>query len=75
MVYTPTGEPFSIETKSLKGCKVKANWYNPLYGSYTAFDYSDVAGSSSGTVQKFTPPSGSGHSDWLLVLEATAKAR
>jgi len=66
MVYTPTGKAFSVETKSPQGCNFKGSWYDPITGSYAPFDYSQC---SSGSVRKFSPPSGSGHNDWLLVLE------
>ena len=63
MVYTPTGAPFSVETKSLKGCDITASWFDPLSGVYTKFDYAQC---TDGTVKKFAPPSAQ---DWTLVLE------
>ncbi|EPS35558.1 hypothetical protein H072_11077 [Dactylellina haptotyla CBS 200.50] len=66
MVYTPTGKAFTIETKSLVGCDIKASWYDPLSGVYTAFAYTQCG---STTVRKFTPPSAATHSDWVLVLQ------
>ncbi|OJJ00939.1 hypothetical protein ASPVEDRAFT_82490 [Aspergillus versicolor CBS 583.65] len=70
MVYTPTGEPFQIDTQSVKSCSVRASWYSPLSGRYTRFDYTQC-GDSAGSAESrtFTPPAGDGHSDWALVLE------
>ncbi|KAE8332162.1 hypothetical protein BDV39DRAFT_217203 [Aspergillus sergii] len=68
MVYTPTGEPFQIETKSLSSCDVEASWYDPLSGAYSKFDYTQCGDSV--TVKTFTPPTTGGHADWVLVLDA-----
>lgn len=68
MVYTPTGEPFQIETKSLISCDVEASWYDPLSGAYSQFSYTQCG--ESVTVKTFTPPTTSGHADWVLVLDA-----
>ncbi|KAF9893683.1 hypothetical protein FE257_009851 [Aspergillus nanangensis] len=67
IVYTPTGKPFQVETKSLGSCEVDTNWYDPTTGVYTAFGYSPCG--EGGTSTKFTPPTASGHVDWALVLE------
>lgn len=66
MVYTPTGEPFTIDTSSLRGGAVKASWYDPLSGVYQGFAYSQGGGQKT-----FTPPSNATHPDWCLVLEAS----
>ena len=67
MVYTPTGEPFQIETKSLNSCHVQASWYDPLGGKYSELSYTQCA--ENVTVKTFVPPSTSGHADWVLVLD------
>lgn len=65
MVYSPNAT-FTIETKSLKGCDIKASWFSPLTGEYTPVNYTQCGGS---TVHRFELPAVVGHSDWALVLE------
>ncbi|KAI1334479.1 hypothetical protein F5Y15DRAFT_401592 [Xylariaceae sp. FL0016] len=67
MVYTPTGEDFTIETGSLGGCDVEASWFDPVAGTYSAFNYTQCEGLDSR--QLFTPPAAEEHADWVLVLE------
>lgn len=64
MVYTPTGEPFTINTSGLKSSKVKASWLNPVDGKYATFKFAGP-----GKKTTFTPPVGTEHDDWTLVLE------
>ncbi|KAL3457583.1 hypothetical protein BJX64DRAFT_268582 [Aspergillus heterothallicus] len=66
MVYTPTGEDFSIDTQSLKGCSVQASWLDPVSGDYSRFHYSQCGDEK---VRTFSPPKTSGNNDWVLVLE------
>ncbi|KAK6064877.1 hypothetical protein SCUP515_11513 [Seiridium cupressi] len=67
LVYTPTGQTFSIETKSIGGCEVEASWLDPIVGTYTKFEYEQCDESS--TTKQFTPPRADTHVDWALVLE------
>ncbi|KAI1852281.1 hypothetical protein JX266_002459 [Neoarthrinium moseri] len=67
MVYTPTGDPFSIDIQSLSGCNVEASWYDPLSGKYTAFKHSQCE--DTGHIRHFTPPQALEHNDWVLVLD------
>ncbi|KAL4908782.1 hypothetical protein BDW74DRAFT_165536 [Aspergillus multicolor] len=64
MVYTPTSEPFEIDTGGLTSCDAESTWYDPLSGEYTAFDFDGC-----GEVVRFEPPAVYGHADWVLVLE------
>lgn len=69
IVYSPTGQPFSIDTKSLSTCDVGASWFDPLVGNYTTLEYTQCDASST-TVREFTPPEAlKAHVDWVLVLE------
>jgi hypothetical protein len=68
MVYTPTGQPFEINTADLRSCNVSASWYDPLSGVYNPFRY-ELCSERKGSIL-FTPPTANGHSDWVLVLEA-----
>jgi hypothetical protein len=68
MVYTPTGEPFAIDTTSLASCDdIQASWFDPLDGTYKTFEF--VCHEVNGAVVTFTPPVEDGHVDWTLVLE------
>lgn len=70
MVYTPTGQPFSIDTKSLNKCDVESSWFDPVVGTYRTVDYTHCNASST-TVRQFTPPEApQAQVDWVLVLEA-----
>lgn len=64
MVYTPTGQPFTLDTPGFRGKKIKARWLNPLNGQYTVIDISTIS-----SRQEFKPPTESNHPDWTLVLE------
>lgn len=67
LVYTPTGAPFTVDVSSLNtktGKKIRASWYNPLDGKYSAFQWTGVGKTVA------TPPKAADHTDWLLVLEA-----
>ncbi|KAL4739908.1 hypothetical protein BDV11DRAFT_204771 [Aspergillus similis] len=67
MVYTPTGQPFEINTTDLRSCNVSASWYDPLSGKHSAFPFERRSERKGSKV--FTPPPADGHSDWVLVLE------
>jgi hypothetical protein len=68
MVYTPTGQPFTIDMSGLNGHNIKASWFNPCNGKYTTFSMDGVKGS--GKMKTFSPPKESSHTDWTLVLES-----
>lgn len=68
MVYTPTATVFEVDTSVLRSCEVEASWYNPLSGRYSKLAYTQCDASSK--AKAFTPPQESGHTDWVLVLEA-----
>ncbi|ORY66157.1 uncharacterized protein BCR38DRAFT_456783 [Pseudomassariella vexata] len=67
MVYSPTGQNFSIDTRSLSGCEVQASWYDPVTGGYATFEYAQCDGL--GSLKQFIPPRVDSHTDWVLVLE------
>lgn len=69
MVHTPTGKPFSIDTKSLSNCDVRASWFDPVVGNYTTLDCTQCDAGLT-TVREFAPPEAlQAHLDWVLVLE------
>ncbi|KAF2098154.1 hypothetical protein NA57DRAFT_76948 [Rhizodiscina lignyota] len=69
LVYTPTGKPVTVRMNALrlKSKNVKASWFDPIAGTYTAFDFD---GASAGASHTFTSPNNGSHSDWVLVLES-----
>lgn len=69
MVYTATGDSFSMDTKNMRGCDVKATWYDPLSGNYTGMAYDQCENNTS--LRRFTPPKAGDHEDWTLVLESS----
>lgn len=75
MVYTPTGEAFTLGLSQFlkdRGSQTAVNstWYNPLDGTYESFDFSADTQDPAEVI--FDPPSGEGHLDWVLVLEREA---
>lgn len=70
MVYTPTGEPFTIDCSSLRG-KIAASWLNPLNGKYTSIG--TIGCKELGKSKTFEPPTEDEHPDWVLVLEKARK--
>lgn len=68
MVYTPTGEPFTVDTSGIKGKKIKATWLNPLNGDESSIE----APVGKGPVD-FEPPAADNRADWTLVLEVDGK--
>ena len=69
-VYTPRGEPFTVDKNVIKAKRVKEIWYDPRYGVSYHIHTSDQWG-----YQTYTPPtSGRGH-DWVLILEDADAAK
>lgn len=66
MVYIPTGRAVTVDMSKISGAGVKACWFDPRTGDYTATgDYP-----RSGT-QVFDPPGETAAgNDWVLVLDA-----
>ena len=66
-VYSPRGEPFTIDKSWIKAEKRKEIWYDTRYGVFYPVHTGDTAG-----IQTYTPPtSGRGH-DWLFIIEDPA---
>lgn len=65
-IYSPRGEPFTVNKGMIRAKRVKEIWFDPRYGATYEVHTSDNAG-----FQTYTPPTrGRGH-DWLLILEGT----
>jgi len=63
-VYSPRGEPFTINQSMINSDRVRAYWYDPRYGTAGFIHEGDNTGP-----QTFTPPSNGRGQDWLLVLD------
>jgi hypothetical protein len=67
-VYTPTGQPLTIQLHKISGGRIRAFWFDPRTGNASL-----IAELPSLGTRKFEPPSkGRGH-DWVLVLDDGAK--
>jgi hypothetical protein len=66
-VYSPRGEPFTVDKTVLRDRRVREIWYDPRYGIATHFHTTDNAG-----FQTYTPPTSGRGGDWILMLESEA---
>ena len=67
-VYTPLGQPVTVNLQKLSGGKVKAWWYDPRHGTAQeigTFDKKDR--------REFKPPVHGKGNDWVLVLDDASK--
>lgn len=67
-VYTATGKPLTVDLSKLSGPRLRAWWYDPRTGK--AQPLGELA--RNGT-REFTPPSGPGQTDWVLVLDDSSR--
>jgi hypothetical protein len=65
IVYTPKGEPFTVDRAVVSGIRIRQSWFDPRYGVTYEFHTTDTR-----SFQTFTPPSSGRGQDWVLVLEA-----
>ena len=63
VVYTPRGEPFTLDLGELTGSTHTQTWFDPRYGSSYQFRVEQNQG-----IQAFVPPSKGKGEDWVLVL-------
>ena len=64
IIYSPRGEPFSIDKSYLKEGKIREVWFNPRYGT----EYQIHATMTQG-IQTYKPPTSGRGNDWILILE------
>lgn len=67
-VYSPRGEPVSVDQTRLKAVDLTAWWFDPRYGR--AYFVHTGVGTA---IQVFTPPSSGRGCDWVLVLDDASK--
>jgi hypothetical protein len=72
VVYSPRGEPFTLDQSVVKAAYVKQSWFDPRYGASHEFRVSPRAWDGQ-TFQTCTPPTSGRGQDWVLVMEATLK--
>jgi hypothetical protein len=65
IVYSPRGEPFTLDLGELEGGMHTQTWFDPRYGAKYPFRTEQSQG-----IQGFVPPSSGEGEDWVLVLEA-----
>jgi Protein of unknown function (DUF4038)/Putative collagen-binding domain of a collagenase len=64
-IYTYTGRNIPVNIEKIEGTDVKASWYDPRTGKYTAAE-----GSGDNRIKTFDPPGEvQNGNDWVLVLE------
>ncbi len=69
LLYIYTGKPFKVQMGRITGRTVRAAWYSPKDGKWTAIG--DFANNG---VREFTPPGTPGNgNDWVLVLDDKSK--
>ncbi len=64
-VYSPRGEPFTIDRRWMKFRRIKESWYDPRYGCAYAMHTADTA-----AFQTYVPPTLGRGNDWVLIVEA-----
>ena len=69
IAYLPTGQPIRVNLRRMAGPRVRAHWYDPTTGRYSAVNGSPLRRSHS---QRFAAPglNHAGDPDWVLVLTA-----
>ena len=63
-VYSPRGEPFTVNKQAIRASRMHEIWYDPRYGSACRVHTTDNFG-----IQTYTPPSSGRGQDWVLILE------
>jgi hypothetical protein len=68
IAYLPTGKPVRMKMGGISGKNVKAQWYDPREGAWRRIGEYPNTGD-----REFVPPSQGRRSDWVLVLEDSAR--
>jgi hypothetical protein len=67
IVYSPRGEPFTVDRTPIKGNRLHEAWFDPRLG--VAYP---VHTGTNGAIQTYTPPTSGRGQDWVLVLDDPA---
>ncbi|MBW3622220.1 MAG: glycoside hydrolase family 140 protein [Armatimonadetes bacterium] len=68
MIFSGTGQPFTVKMDKISGNQARAHWYDPRTGKATSAGTFPTTGS-----REFTPPSKGPGNDWVLVLDDARK--
>ena len=68
MIYTPLGQPVTVDLEKLSGAKIRAWWYDPRHGTAAEIGAFPREGN-----RTFKPPIHGKGNDWVLVLDDTAR--
>ncbi len=68
LVYSASGQPFTLDVSKLSGETLTATWYDPRTGTANRFDAIAKTGTPT-----FTPPTQGPGNDWVLVLDDAAQ--
>lgn len=63
-IYSPHGEPFTLDQRKLSGESIGEAWFDPRYGVIYPLHTSDTKG-----FQTYVPPTQGRGQDWLLILQ------
>jgi hypothetical protein len=63
IIYSPRGEPFTVDKSVIKAKKMKEMWFDPRYGIVGPIHDPDTAG-----IQTYTPPTRGPGKDWILII-------
>lgn len=64
LIYSPRGEPFTIDKRVFKPKRLRESWYDPRYGcTYYVHTTANAA------FQTYVPPTSGRGNDWILILE------
>lgn len=67
-IYSPRGEPFTVDKNVIKGRRLREIWYDPRYGCSYLVHTTDTHG-----YQTYTPPTSGRGQDWVLIIEDAAQ--
>ena len=64
LIYSPRGEPFTIDKSRIKATRSNEIWFDPRYEIAYKIHTADTHG-----IQTYTPPTQGRGNDWLLIIE------
>jgi hypothetical protein len=64
IVYSPTGEKFTVDRRKLTFRRLRESWFDPRYGVAHVVHIADTT-----AAQTYTPPTQGRGQDWVLVLD------
>jgi Protein of unknown function (DUF4038)/Putative collagen-binding domain of a collagenase len=63
LVYSPRGEPFTLDKRVVKAARQRQAWFDPRYGVVYVNQEPDGQG-----IQTYTPPTSGRGADWVLII-------